>query len=198
MIRRVISANIPPKFASAQLSDLDLRVFGPVVDYGETMKAQLTAARRKGLLISGPPGVGKTHALAALTMEYIRRVDVPDVMFVTEPAIHEAYSITAPREGSQKYATRLQRAFWLVINDVGKTYRAGRLSEQVVARLGRIVRERAEMNLPTFFTTNLRLIPCADSQHPTFSRAFGDSFTSLVNECVTSYQVDGPDRRIEE
>ena len=76
---------------------------------------------------------------------------------------------------------------WLVVNDLGKEYRGGKLGEQVAYQFGRIIRARSEKKLVTHITTNL--------SGNEINSIYGESVVSLIAESMTSCRVTGPDRR---
>ena len=75
----------------------------------------------------------------------------------------------------------------LVINDLGKEYRGGKFDEQIPYKLGRILRARAENDLPTFISTNL--------SGPDIRTIYGASITSVLSETCKTFEVTGKDRR---
>ena len=196
---------VPPRFRGARLQDLDPGQYQFALDYckGSTFRDNMKSGR--GLLISGPSGVGKSHALAALTLEFGRRATrAGSWHFETVPDVLEKYremggaKIIDPwRE--QPWTTTYETVRWLVLNDLGKEYKGGKLHEQSVSKLGRLIRRRAEQRLVTHVTTNLTI--GVDSQgNPSdnsFLETYGESLWSLLHECTYGYLVWGPDRRVE-
>ena len=187
-------ACIPSRFRDAKITDLDPEVFPFVLDYDLRMTDYLS--QRKGLVFSGPPGVGKTWAAAALTKRYAQRARNPSFHFETTYTLLERYApvvaspATYDAERSQPWTTTYESVFWLVVNDLGKGYRGGKLYEQEVMRVGRLLRTRSERELITHITTNLPLT--GDSSLET---VYGESVMSLLHEMTEGWEVDGPDRR---
>lgn len=187
MLRR----GIPPRFREATIDTLTPPFDGIVSDFVLRWKA---GERRKGLLLCGPPGVGKTWAISALvrrilTMPIGLRVDFE---FVTAPDLFQNLQGGTFAEVRDRYRDCTWEKTYsdvplLVINDLGKEYRGGRMGEQVAYFLGRVMRHRSERNLPTFVTTNLSGVAITET--------YGDSISSLMSEMMVPHVVRGPDRR---
>lgn len=193
---------IPSRFKDASIDSLNHKQFKCVVDYSRDMDSRVAAG--KGLLLCGPPGVGKTWAAIALTRHYVavgkEQKRYRDVEFVTAPDMFDRYSVFAPTtfDGTfddgreQPWRDTYERVPWLVINDLGKEYRGGKLDEQVNYKLGRILRARSERNLVTHVTTNL---PAKSESGDSLGSVFGSSIVSLLSEMVSVFHIQGPDRR---
>lgn len=193
---------VPPRFAGAVLEHLRVApyaaTFPMVLEYAREMKARVEAGR--GLLLAGPAGVGKTYALAALTRRYAERAKRPLYVFETTYTLLERYApVVAPQgaagidpDTGRRWTDLYEKAEWLVINDLGKDYRGGKLSEQVTYKIGRLLRTRAENLRVTHITTNIPLTP---GDAPTFQDVYGASIWSLLAETTDRYEVFGPDQR---
>lgn len=191
---------VPERFRAASLDHIDETIFPMVADYAQHMRSKVE--RGVGLLLSGPAGVGKTYAVAALTRKYAERLRpgrVPDVVFHT---VYEVLDKYAPIVGShpmdelrgQTWTDTYERCRWLVLNDLGKEYRGGKFLEQSAYRFGRLLRARSERRLVTHITTNLPLV-ARDDFTETFETVYGESIWSLLGETMERYEVTGPDRR---
>lgn len=157
------------------------------------------------MFISGPPGVGKTYALSALTravsagIRYFegeeRMLTLRDYIFATGPSLFECYAL--PYDAGDKDKTQeLESVNWLVINDLGKEFRSGAYAQQVPYKLGRLLRARVEKRLVTHITTNLLLNPTEESPGASIAEIYGQSIYSLLMECCPHrYEVNGKDRR---
>lgn len=192
---------LPKRFQHAHMKELDAEVFGDsVIAYGRKLAKNVEAGR--GLCLSGPPGVGKTYAAAALTNRLIDRTvgGAPLIVFETAYTLVERYAPIVPHADTfnttrdEPWTKTYESAAWLVINDLGKNYRAGKLQEQLVYKVGRLLRTRAEAMLVTHITTNVPLAKRAGVAN--FSEVFGDSVWSLMAETMYAYEVEGPDRRV--
>lgn len=183
---------VPRRFAEATMEGLSPEQKSWVREYVEDFSVHLNGGR--GLLLSGPPGVGKTWAIVALTRAFLTwRTKVrrfPDYEFVTAPDMFdnmgefgELMDVYRQRPWMSTYS----KVPWLVINDLGKEHRGGKLSEVIPNRLGRILRARSERRLVTHVTTNLR----GDEM----VKIYGESIMSLLTEMMRFYSIRGKDRR---
>lgn len=204
MIRR----SLPPRFEDASMELLHPS-FECVKEYLLDLRPRLKAGA--GLFVSGPPGVGKTYAIAALTKAAVSGIEymstegknegkmVPlvlrDFLFATGPSLFEQYALPYDA-GDKDRTTDLEAVNWLVINDLGKEFRGGAYAQQVPYKLGRLLRSRVEKRLTTHITTNLLLRRDEESQGMSIEEVYGDSIFSLLMEaCPFRYEVKGPDRR---
>lgn len=189
---------LPVRFRDADIGNVDTEVYGAsVIAYKNSLKERVSHGR--GLLLSGPPGVGKTYAMAALTKFYMSRLRRhPYVVFETVYSVLDKYSPVAsaaeqdPDRG-QSWTKTYETCSWLVLNDLGKDYRGGKLAEQVAYKIGRLIRTRSENMLVTHITTNLPLM--SRPGYATFKDVYGESLWSLLAEMMNRFEVDGPDWR---
>lgn len=191
---------IPKRFLDATLDSLDKEQFSFVFSYVDNIKTLIKEG--KGLLLAGRPGVGKTWSLAALSRFYIEYKQLNswcfDCIFVTAPVLFSGYdNLTEVLWDSYRgktYTLAYEEVPWLVINDLGKEYRGGKLEEQVPYKLGRLLRIRSEGKRVTHISTNLSL---AGNSEGTIRGVYGESIGSLLAEMTTAFEVTGPDRRRE-
>jgi DNA replication protein DnaC len=186
------------RFESADLKAVDKKQFEAVFQYAKHYDAMLKEGR--GLLLSGPPGIGKTYAITALMKKLRESRDSRfDFQFVTAPLLFDRVS------------NREQDAFrgksWLdvytsvqglVINDLGKEDRSREWkNDEIIGKLGRVLRARHEDQLPVFITTNLPLVaPKHNKALATFSSVYGESLWSLIYDMTElRAQCHGDDRR---
>jgi len=199
MAKNVI--RVPPRFQGATLDSIDDDLFPTVAPWIAKVEKEGCAIKKmKGFIFSGPPGVGKTWTMAALTSWWAPKGDYE---FVTAPDLFERYSIFGDAENGEgksvdtyrgkPYNQTVETVPWLVINDLGKEYRGGKMAELNTHKLGRILRARSERVLPVFITTNLPLK--GEKEDETLWGIYGGSITSLLREMTKAYQVIGPDRR---
>lgn len=186
------------RFERAELEHVDRNDFKVVFQYEENYKQHLRDGR--GLLLSGPPGIGKTYSMTAL-MKHVRQQFGSrfDFLFVTAPDLFDRVSGRERDEFRGKpwlevYST--VRA--LVINDLGKEDRSREWkSEELIVKLGRVLRRRHEDALPIYITTNIPLVaPKSNKELPTFQTVYGESLWSLVYDMTfMRAQITAPDRR---
>lgn len=183
---------IAKRWSSARMSMIDI---DPVKEYAKAVLDNVEEGL--GLILAGPPGVGKSFALAALTHHFMRKAaGAPDrfprldYVYITAPEFFDLIPVVGDSIDEfrgQSYLKTFGHVPLLVVNDLGKEYRGGKLDEQVPMKLGRILRTRSEEKLPTFISTNLA---------PEAIRAnYGNAITSLLQENCTTYIVGGQDRR---
>lgn len=171
------------------MADLDERKFKSVIAYGNALSENIRAGM--GLLLSGPVGVGKSYAAAALTRLYVQKVVRSDHVFQTAPDLVDNLSdMDAPYDPyrEQPWMTTYMTVPWLVINDLSKEYRGGKLGEQVAYKLGRLLRARCERKLVTHVTTN--------ANGDKLREEYGESIASLMAEMMIPVIVGGEDKRL--
>lgn len=195
-----MALRVPERFAEAHLQQIDKTAFKPVFEYVDNFDTHLKGGT--GLLLSGPNGIGKTHALVALMREaervHLDKKQYFDYEFVTAPDFIERISvfedrvITDPRRSKSWYET-FTSVPWLLIDDLGKELRTGGFHEQVLYKLGRVLRARNGRCLRTHLSTNLSLKSLKGKE--SVNSVYGESITSLLAEMTRSYHIQGSDRR---
>jgi len=194
---------VPLRFSDAQLCDLDRPQYRMVIEYAGDLIARAKRGEgveriSKGLLLSGESGLGKSYALAALTRCFVGVFSPSmhaDHVFVTSPEMFESLGMFEDSRGDhefdpfrgQSWRETLVKVPWLVINDLGKEYRGGKMSEQAEFKLGRVLRARSERCRITHVTTNL--------SPGSLGRIYGESTASLLAEMTDAYTIEGEDRR---
>lgn len=187
------------RFQSASLDQLNRKYFQGVLDYARTYKKYV--AQGEGLLLSGPPGIGKTYAVVAL-MRHIKQLEGGrfDYFVVTAPKLFETYAarFSSEEEDTFRGKSRTQtyeEVTGLVLNDLGKEPRIKDWQEEEAAyKLGRLLRARHEEQRPIFITTNFAITTSRNSM--TFQGAYGSSVWSLVQEMTCArLQIQAPDLR---
>lgn len=191
------------RFQLASLEHLNKEYFADVLHYAKNYRQYL--AQGEGLLLSGPPGIGKTYATVAL-MRYLKSVlgGQFDYFMVTAPKLFETYAARFTEAEADAFRGKPMTATYeevrgLVLNDLGKEPRLKEWQEEEAAyKLGRLLRARHEEQLPVFITTNFAIQQTKRGNGVTFQQAYGKSIWSLVQDmtCRRS-QIDAPDLRAE-
>jgi DNA replication protein DnaC len=190
------------RFRAATLSQVNSRYFTDVFRYAEHYEKYLK--RGEGLLLSGPPGIGKTFAIVALQKFLKEKLGGRfDYYVITAPRLFELYATPqTATEVDDHRGTSWSRLFesveGMVINDLGKEERIREWQEQAAAyKLGRLLRARHEEERAVFITTNFPIKEMeGDESVMTFRKAYGESIWSLVLEMTAvRSQVQSPDLR---
>jgi DNA replication protein DnaC len=151
------------------------------------------AARKPGLFISGPVGVGKTTLAGAAVWELLLR---RDVRFVSVPDLLIRLGAAFGDEDRAKALKVLTGRGALVLDDLDKTPNP---STYVLSHLYTAIDNRYANRAPLFITANLKpreLVAffCGHDAAPE-RRAVAEAIVSRIMEhCVVGW-IDGPDRR---
>jgi DNA replication protein DnaC len=191
------SHGVGERFRHAALTDLDPKYFGDVLHYAKHYRDYLRSG--EGLLLSGPPGIGKTYAIVAL-QRYIKEKESGrfDYFIVTAPRFFDTYAVRNDDQQDTFRAKPLTQTYeevrGMVLNDLGKEERTKEWQEEAaIYKLGRLLRVRHEEQRPIFITTNFPI-----TRGATFQNAYGQSVWSLVQEMTCArLEITAPDRRAE-
>ena len=189
------AATIPAFYINARLQPLEIHNESSP-SLRKTVKAVQEWARRerppeRGLLLSGPNGVGKSFLMAALarslTLERGMRC-----LFVDFGNLLLRINATFNGQGLEyELFESLQHPQVLIIDDVG----SNRDSTWSRAVFQTIIAARYNACGRTFVTTNLSITSIGQGSFSPFERWAGPHCTSRLAEMCFWFPVDGPDRR---
>jgi DNA replication protein DnaC len=191
-------AGVPGLFADSRLD-----TFAPRTDsQGDGWKAARELVRsypleRRGLVMLGPVGVGKTHLAAAIVRELTLEKGVPCLFCDFVQLLHDLKATYERREGSAALLEPLARVEVLVIDDLGK----GRGTDWELDVLDDLVSRRYNADATTVATTN-HLDREMDSRErrsgfvaDTLAQRVGTRIQSRLHGMCEFYEMDGEDFR---
>lgn len=181
--RRIAASGIPDRYAGLRLDQTASR--GGDLAREWVRSATDDNATRRGLVLTGPVGVGKTHLAAAAAGSLL---DHRPVRWLTGPLLLARLGTgLGTREHDDMIRVLLGRTP-MVLDDLDKARATEYAAEQVFTA----VDSRVSENVPLLVTTNLELRELADR----WPSPYGEAVVSrLAGFCVV-VRMSGPDRRM--
>jgi DNA replication protein DnaC len=191
---RLRDSRIPPRY---QRCTLDNFLTYP----NEELLRAVESARRfseafpvvqKGLMLIGPPGIGKTHIAVSVLRHVVRRTGARGLYYDTRALLRDIRSTYNPvtHTAEMDVIRPVMEAELLVLDDLG----AERLTDWVEETMSLIVNTRYNERRPTIFTSNYEDVPDENELNSLLVRV-GFRLHSRLREMCEFLEYDGPDYR---
>jgi DNA replication protein DnaC len=191
--RLLKDAHIPPRYQRCTLESL-------ITYPNDEFLRAIESARRfvsafpvcdKGLMIIGPPGIGKTHIAVAVLRDVIHATGARGLYYDTRALLTMIRSTYDPviKTAAIDYLRPCMDADLLVLDDLG----AERLTDWVEETMSLIVNTRYNNRKLTVFTSNYEDLP-GDDMNTLLTRV-GFRLHSRLREMCSFLEFDGPDYR---
>jgi DNA replication protein DnaC len=192
--QRQRDARIPPRYQRCTLDNF------LTYQNEELLRAVDSASRfsdafpvvQKGLMLIGPPGIGKTHIAVSVLRHVVRRTGARGLYYDTRALLKDIRSTYNPvtHTAEMDVIRPVMEAELLVLDDLG----AERLTDWVEETMSLIVNTRYNERRPTIFTSNYEDVPDEGEMNSLLVRV-GFRLHSRLREMCDFLEYDGPDYR---
>lgn len=185
---RKVRANIPMKYRKADLNQLKAKEAAKPVETLKSYIAKLKENREKGngLYLWGSKGTAKTYSGCAVIIQALGKGY--SAYYTTLDSCID--NLIRNKANSANFATLLQTVSFLLIDDIGYTYRPAKDEVAYVDYLlDRIMRQRCNELLPTIATSHLSITDLEETN------SSGSRISSIIKEHMRRVQFSGPDFR---
>src|SRR6476661_3754246 len=187
-------ARIPPRYQGCEFSNF-------VTYPNDRLLNAVNSARRfaesfpvveKGLMIIGPPGIGKTHLAISALKQAVRTTGAQARYYDTRGLLTQIRSTynSFTKTAEMDVIRPVMDDELLVLDDLG----AERLTDWVEETMNVIVNSRYNAKLPTIFTSNYEDTPGSEDMNSLLVRV-GFRLHSRLREMCEFLEYDGPDYR---
>ena len=191
---RLRDARIPPRYQRCTLDSF-------LTYQNEELLRAVATARRfceafpvvdKGLMLIGPPGIGKTHIAVAVLRDVVRRTGARGMYYDTRALLKDIRSTYNPvtHTAEMDVIRPVMDAELLILDDLG----AERLTDWVEETMSLIVNTRYNERRATIFTSNYLDIPDIEDPNSLLSR-IGFRMRSRLHEMCSIVEIDAADYR---